>query len=317
MIKKYIRRVKRSFFKVLIWAKKISIPGFDGIPLYDVMVFFYKAIADGTLTNRASAIAFNFFMAFFPSLIFLFTLIPYIPIENFQAELFRLIRDVLPESTFTVVEETLFDILMRPRGSLLSLGFFMALVFSSNGLVSMMNAFDASMHTIAKRNLIDQRINSFLLLFIMFILVTVSIVLIITGQGAIDILYSHDLLGSRLNYYLVIIAKWLVILFLLFFAFSSLYFFAPAKKTRWRFISPGSTLTTILSILVLSGFRYYIAHFGRYNKVYGSIGTLLVVLMLFYLMSLILLVGFELNNSLNAAKHSGKQILKRPKRLTS
>ena len=303
MLKKRIRQIKRSFFKLLIYAKKISIPGFGGIPLYDVMVFFYKAIAEGNLTTRASAIAFNFFMAFFPSLIFLFTLIPYIPVNNFQDQLFQLIQDVLPESTFVVVEETLYDILMRPRGSLLSVGFLMALIFSSNGLVSMMNAFDASMHTIAKKNLIDQRITSFALLFILAILITVSVVLIIIGQMGIDKLYSLDLLGNRLNYYLLIIAKWIVILFLLFFAFSSLYFFAPAKKTRWRFISPGSTLTTILSILTLSGFRFYIVHFSRYNTVYGSIGTLLVVLMLFYLMSLILLVGFELNNSLNAAKH--------------
>ena len=303
-----INRTKRSFLKALIYARKISIPGFDGIPLYDVLVLFYKAIANGTLTSRASAVAFNFFMAFFPSLIFLFTLIPYIPIANFQTEIFQLIRDVLPESTFVVVEETLYDILMRPRGGLLSLGFLMALIFSSNGLVSMMNAFDASMHTIVKRNFIDQRITSFQLLFILAVLITVSVVLIIVGQMGIDKLYSLDLLGNRLNYYLLIVAKWITILFLLFFAFSSLYFFAPAKKTRWRFISPGSTLTTILCILVVYGFRAYVGFFDQYNKVYGSIGALLVVLMLFYLVSLILLFGFELNNSLNAAKHSGKQI---------
>ena len=309
MLRKHvINRIKRSFLKALIYARKISIPGFDGIPLYDVMVFFYKAIVNGALTTRASAVAFNFFMAFFPSLIFLFTLIPYIPIANFQTEIFQLIQDVLPESTFVVVEETLYDILMRPRGGWLSLGFLMALIFSSNGLVSMMNAFDASMHTIVKRNFIDQRITSFQLLFILAVLITVSVVLIIVGQMGIDKLYSLDLLGNRLNYYLLIVAKWVTILFLLFFAFSSLYFFAPAKKTRWRFISPGSTLTTILSIVVVNGFRAYIGYFDQYNKLYGSIGALLVVLMLFYLMSLILLFGFELNNSLNAAKHSGKQI---------
>ncbi len=308
MLDRLVHRIKRLFLRLLIKARKISIPGFDRIPLYDVMLFFYRSIVDSSFTTRASAIAFSFFLALFPAIIFLFTLIPYIPIRNFQAELFLLIRDLLPASTFVAVEGTIQDILTKPRGGLLSLGFFMALIFSSNGLVSMMSAFDSSLHTIEKRNWLDQRLISILLLFILSVLLTLAIALIIVGQYAINYLDNESsFVGSRLTYYLLSIARWVITIALFFFAYSSLYFFAPTKKTRWRFISPGSTLATILSIFVLIGFGYYITRFGQYNQLYGSIGTLLVILLLSYLMSLILLIGFELNNSITAARRKNVQ----------
>ena len=308
MLDRLVHRIKRLFLRLLIKARKISIPGFDRIPLYDVMLFFYRSIVDSSFTTRASAIAFSFFLALFPAIIFLFTLIPYIPIRNFQAELFLLIRDLLPASTFVAVEGTIQDILTKPRGGLLSLGFFMALIFSSNGLVSMMSAFDSSLHTIEKRNWLDQRLISILLLFILSVLLTLAIALIIVGQYAINYLANESsFVGSRLTYYLLSIARWVITIALFFFAYSSLYFFAPTKKTRWRFISPGSTLATILSIFVLIGFGYYITRFGQYNQLYGSIGTLLVILLLSYLMSLILLIGFELNNSITAARRKNIQ----------
>lgn len=308
MLDRVVHRIKRLFLRLLIKARKISIPGFDGIPLYDVMLFFYRSVVDSSFTTRASAIAFSFFLALFPAVIFLFTLIPYIPIRNFQAELFLLIRDLLPASTFVAVEGTIQDILTKPRGGLLSLGFFMALIFSSNGLVSMMNAFDSSLHTIEKRNWLDQRLISILLLFILSVLLALAIALIVTGQYAINYLDNESsFVGSRLTYYLLSMARWVITIALFFFAYSSLYFFAPTKKTRWRFISPGSTLATVLSIFVLIGFGYYITRFGQYNQLYGSIGTLLVILLLSYLMSLILLIGFELNNSITAARRKNIQ----------
>ncbi|MGE4587447.1 MAG: YihY/virulence factor BrkB family protein [Mangrovibacterium sp.] len=302
MFDRFMHRGKRLFLHLLIRARKISLPGFDGIPLYDVLFFFYRSLADGTLSTRASAIAFSYFVAFFPAIIFLFTLIPYVPIPNFQNELFLLIRDLLPPSTFLVVEETIQDILTRQRGGLLSLGFFMALVFASNGLVSMMNAFDASLHTVEKRNWLEQRLISFVLLFLLSTILTLAISLIIAGQLAINYLVDSSLMGSRLTYYLFSVGRWVITIALFFFAYSSLYFFAPKRKMRWRFISPGGTLATMLSIMVLGCFGYYITRFSQYNKLYGSIGTLLVILLLSYLMSLILLVGFELNSSISAAR---------------
>jgi membrane protein len=285
---------------MFIRARKISLPGFDGIPLYDVGVFFWRSIVEGSITTRASAIAFSFFLALFPAIIFLFTLIPYI-IRNFQVELFLLIEDFLPSNVFYAVEGTIRDILTKERGGLLSLGFFMALIFSTNGLASMMSAFDASLHTFKRRSWTSQRLIAIMLLFILSILITLAIALITGGQFSIEYLVRKGFLRVNFTYYLIIIGKWIITISLFFFAFAFLYYFAPAKKTRWRFISPGGTLATILSIFTMLGFSYYITNFGQYNKLYGSIGTLLVVLLLFYLMSLILLVGFELNASINEA----------------
>lgn len=294
-------KINRYLQKLLLRAREVSLPGFDGMAIYDVGLFFWKSIIEGSITTRASAIAFSFFLALFPAIIFIFTLIPYIPITNFQEELFLLLQEFLPPHAFSTVEGTIQDILTHQRGNLLSLGFFMALIFSTNGLASMMSAFDASLHTFKRRSWIGQRVIAILLLFILSILLTVTIALITGGQFAINYLVEYGLLKDNFTYYLLTVGKWIVSVSLFFFAFSFLYYFAPAKKTRWRFISAGGTLATILSIITMIGFSYYITNFGQYNKLYGSIGTLLVVLLLFYLMSLILLIGFELNASINEA----------------
>jgi membrane protein len=294
-------KIKRFFLGILIRARRVSLPGFDGIPLYDVLIFFWKSIVEGSITTRASAIAFSFFIALFPALIFILTLIPYINIPNFQDELFLLIQNVLPESAFDLLDETIQYILNEKKGDLLSLGFFMALIFSTNGLASMMSAFDASLHSFQRRTWLGQRLVAIMLLFIISILLTVTIAMIVGGQFAINYLAENDLLRDNFSYYLLTFGKWIVIVALLFFTYSFFYYFAPAKKTKWRFISAGGTLATGLSIPTILGFGYYIANFNQYNELYGSIGTILVVLFLFYLMSLILLIGFELNASINEA----------------
>lgn len=297
----YLKKIKRLGEKIGARAEKITLPFFDGVPLYDVALFFWRSIVDGSITTRASAIAFSFFVAIFPFIIFLFTLIPVIPIENFQEELFIMIKQIVPESTFATIEDTLMDIILRPHGGLLSLGFFMALIFSTNGLASMMSAFDATVHTIYRRTWLSQRLAAIVLLMILSVLLTVAIALITGGQSLIDYLETHHILRDSFTIFLLTAGKWIVIVALFFFAYSFLYYMAPAKKTKWRFISAGGTLATILSIVTLAGFTYYINNFSQYNKLYGSIGTLLIILLLTYVMSLILLIGFELNASIYQA----------------
>lgn len=294
--------------RILVKAKKISLPGFDGMAIYDVMVFFWRSIVDGALSTRASAIAFNLFVALFPAIIFLFTLIPFIPIEDFQNELFLLIKDMVPASAFEAIEGTVADILTHQRGDLLSLGFFMALIFSTNGFASMMVAFDASLHSFERRTWLGQRLIALMLLIIVSVLVTVAIALITYGQHFINYLVANGYLRDHLIFYILTIGKWFIILFLVFIANSFLYYLAPSKKTKWRFISAGSSLATVLSVLTFVGFSYYINNFGQYNKLYGSIGTLLVIMLLMYLLSMILLVGFELNASINEAVKQSKSI---------
>lgn len=303
--------------KVSAWAKRVTLPFLDGVPVYNVSIFFWRSIIDGALTTRASAVAFNFFIALFPAIIFLFTLIPYVPIHNFQEELYELIESLLPGGAFDAFEETVADIIMQPRGTLLSVGFVFALIFSTNGITSMMAAFDATVHSIQGRSWINQRLIAILLLFIQTILLTVAITLITFGQKALNYLTENIAIFDKMTYYILSFGKWFIIIGLFFFAYSFLYFLAPAKKSQWRFISAGGTLATVLSIITLVGFSFYINNFNQYNKLYGSIGTLLVVLLLIYFLSLILLIGFELNASIYEAKQEsmpGKSVLARLRR---
>lgn len=293
--------------KIIFGAKHVTLPFLDGVPVYNVTIFFWRSIVDGSLTTRASAIAFNFFLALFPAIIFLFTLIPYVPIPDFQDELFFLIKSLVPSGTFNAIEGTVEDIITRPRGGLLSIGFLMALVFATNGIQSIMSAFDATIHSINRRTLMGQWMISVVLLLILWVLLAVAIILITGGQVFLDYLVEHTAIFDKLTYYFLSIGKWIITVALFFFAYAFLYYMAPARKTKWRFISAGGTLATLLSIITLFGFTFYINHFSQYNKLYGSIGTLLIVLLLIYFISLILLVGFELNASIYQAHQENRE----------
>ena len=283
-------------------AEKITLPFFDGVPLYDVAVFFWKSIYSGAITTRASAIAFSFFMALFPFIIFLFTLIPTIQAEHFQEELFLLIQQFIPPDVFKTIEVPLTEIIDKTHKEWSTLGFFLALIFSTNGLASMMSAFDATVNSIYRRTWISQRITAIIMLFVLSFLLTLAITLLIGGQDLIRLLENKGFLQDHFTVYILTVGKWIIIIALFFFAYSFLFYMAPAKKTKWRFISAGGTLSTLLSIIAFASFSYYINNFSRYNVLYGSIGTILIVLLLIYLTSLILLVGFELNASIYSAR---------------
>lgn len=288
--------------KFISFIRKLILPGFKGIPLYDVIVFFIKGLSKGFITSRAAAISFSEFLAVFPAIIFIFTLIPYIPINNFQNSLLELIKNFTPTETYNVVRDTIEDIIQRPRGGLLSVGFILTLYFSTNGVNSIIEAFNNTSHTIETRSSVKQYLVALLLVIIISILVILAIALISLGDYLIKLLILYKIIPGGLTYYLLLFSKWIVIIALFFFAVSFLYFFAPAKKNKFNFISPGSSLSTILFILTTLCFNWYLSHFSQYNKLYGSIGTVMVIMLWFYLSSIILLIGFELNASIAGLK---------------
>ncbi len=290
------------------YSRKLVIPGFDGMPLYDVAVFFIKGLQKGALSMRAAAFSFNLFLALFPAIIFFFTIIPYIPIAGFQDQLLDLMQDFIPQKAYEAVQETLFDIVKRPRGGLLSLGFIMAMYFSTNGIHSLIEAFNQTRHTLETRSWIKQRMISIVLVFILSLLVIIAIILITLGPVALDFLVKHNMLRDTFSYYLLIAGKWIIASALLFFAFSFLYYLAPATESRFRFISAGSTLSTVLTILASIGFNYYVNSISRYNSLYGSIGTLIIVMVWIFFNAWIILIGFELNVSIwNAKRKRGRK----------
>ncbi len=282
--------------------RKVVLPGFDGAPLDLVAKLIAKGLfGRGVLVTRASSIAFNMLMAMLPATIFLFTLIPFVPIPNFQIELVELFRNFLPVSAFNMLETTIIDVITNKSGTLLVVMFFATIIFSTNGIHALMHAFNVSVHDFASRSWIQQRkIAVFLLVFIL-ILFSAASALIILSRLVVNRLVDIGVLELNLVFYIVMTVKWLLIIVMLFFAISTLYYLVPARRKDFRYISPGSIVATSLFIITSLGFSAYVNNFGQYNKLYGSIGTFMVILIWLYLNSVALLVGFELNVSIRAA----------------
>lgn len=300
----YKRKVITSFpFKYVIRkSKKIFLPGFQGIPLYDVVRFFFLQARKTGFTERSSAIAFNLVMAIPPSVIFLFTLVPYLPIsKEFINQVFDLIRDVIPgEKNNEGVITFLSDILNNQRTALLSTGFILALFFSSNAVMGIMRSFDKNYIGFKKRKGLHQRWVAIKLTFILFFNFFISILAMIM-QGAV-----LRWLGVKNEFLIKLIhnLRWVVILSLFLLTISFIYRYAPAVHKRWKLFNPGSILATFLMIVFTAGFSYYVSNFSNYNELYGSISTVLILMLLIYFNSLVLLIGFELNVSISSLKHT-------------
>jgi membrane protein len=292
---------------ILDITKKIKPIGFSGLSIYDVAIFFWKGLMEGAINTRASSLAFNFFLAFFPSIIVFFTLIPYIPITGLQETLMELLSVVLPPSTNEVTFNTLDDIINNPRGGLLSIGFVLALYFSTNGINSLIEAFNASYHISENRPIIQQRLLSLGLTLLLSFMLIIAIGLIIFGKLTLSYLTDFDIISNSAAD-LILFGKWFAIFLMLFFGISTLFHLGPSIKSKWKLFTPGSILATLGIIITSIGFNYYINNFSQYNKVYGSIGTLMIILIWMYFNSIILLTGFELNASISNAKEKKQDL---------
>ena len=299
----YHRKQFRWMVPYINKAKQVSFPGFDRVPAFNVLLFFFRGIRDGRVIARAEAVSFNLVLAVFPAIIFLFTLIPLIPIENFQSDLLLLIQSILPASTYVVVQRIIEDIITIKHGGLLSFGFAFALVFSTNGIVALIDAFNVSIHVEESRSWLMQRAVAFVLVVSLFFLVTIGVSLMTITHRLLDFLVLKELMIQGWLYYMVNIGKWVVILGVFYFAYSFLYYWGPSKKSQYRFISAGASLATVLSILLTTGFGFYIDHFSRYNALYGSIGTLPIIMLLIFCYALAIIIGFELNIGIVAARN--------------
>lgn len=303
---KWLVKIQESklVLRITIWLKRIIIPGFDGLCLYEVGTFFIKGIQKDAIADKSAAISYNFFMAIFPCIIFLFTLIPYLPIENFQAEFITMLRNFLPEKASEQAITVITDITGRPRGGLMSIGILFTLYFSTNGLNSMIGAFNKTFYTVECRGMISQRLVSILLFLILTLLVILCIGLVLGSHFLFEYLSSHNIVQHKITFWLLKFAEIIILIAFCFFGIAFLYYFAPAKKVRYRFFSAGSTLATVLLLLTSQGFNFYINNFSKYNILYGSIGTLIIFMLWIYLNAMIILIGFELNVSIRTAKHA-------------
>jgi membrane protein len=289
------------------WLKRIKFKRYDNLSLYKFLKIFGYNISEDEIGDRANGVSFNFILATFPAIIFLFTLIPYIsayfPKINTET-IMDFVKEAVPASMYDSVASTVFDIVNNQRGGLLTFGFLFALYLSSNGMMSLMRAFNACYRTVERRNWFKMRLISVGLTLMLAVVLFSAIILLIVGQFSLDYVTSHLEEFSRLNLssytiYLLFLLRFVVIFIVFLIAISFIYYFGPAVHYNWRFFSIGSLLATLTILGVSYGFSFYITNFGSYNKVYGSIGALIALMAWIQLVTLVLLYGYEVNASLH------------------
>jgi membrane protein len=288
----------------IAFSKRTRLPGFEGVPLYDVIRFFFKQTQKVGLNERAAAISFNFLMAIPPACIFLFSLVPLFPIADlFNKEVMNFVKDLTPNvATRKIVQNFLDDFLGRPRNSLLSFGFLIAVFYSSNAVLGIIHSFNRSIHEKEMKGFMVYRWKAIKLTLIIILLFIASMIILMT-QGAV-FRWFMDLLQIENEFVKLLIKslRWLVIIALFFYSIAFIYRHAPTVEKKWKLISPGSIVACTLLILFTFLFSYWINNFATYNKVYGPIGTIMVLMILIYVNSLVILIGFELNVSIKSLK---------------
>ncbi len=284
---------------LVVIGKKIKIPGLQGLSLYDILEMYIIGIVRGALTSRAGGIAFSFFMALFPFLLFILTLIPFVPIEGFQADFIKALETLLPPNTGDVVKDVISDIANNRYGGLLSFGFIASIFLMTNGVNAVLGAFEYSYHIKEMRNVIKQYLVSMGMALMLSAILLSSIA--INVYFAIGI---HDLTEKgwlQNEGFWVTTGGSIFFLVLILVSVSFLYKYGTKKSKDFTYL-PGAILTTLLTIVMFRLFAIYVVKFSTYNELYGSIGTLLVLMLFVWLNSIILLLGFELNASINRLK---------------
>ncbi|WP_299061261.1 YihY/virulence factor BrkB family protein [uncultured Polaribacter sp.] len=287
------------------FGQRIKIPGLEGMSLYDVLEMYILGIVRGALTTRAGGIAFSFFMAVFPFLLFILTLIPYIPIEGFQQGLFTFIKEILPPQTFDAVNTVLGDIINNQYGGLLSFGFLLSIFLMTNGVNAIFGGFEHSYHITDVRNVFRAYFISLGVSLLMSFFLIVTITTLILYQVALSKIDEIGWLNTAdLN--LFYIGKNVVSLVMIFTIVSLLFRYGTKQGKETKFFSAGAVLTTVVTLCTFYLFGIYVVKFAQYNQLYGSIGTLLILMVFVWLNAIILLLGFELNASLYALRQRNK-----------
>lgn len=299
MLEKLVFKLKFVYRLVVIGLKKV--PFVDGLTLYDIIAKFFLGIFEGAVTNRAASIAFSFFLALFPGILFLFSLIPFIQIQGFQDEVYKMLQDVLPPTSYDVAASTIEDILNNRRSNVLGFGIVFALVFATNGINALLSNFGQSFHKMESRNFWEQWLAAFVLTLLLSVfLIAAAILITLSGNVTAYLVnksYISETIATIINYSRILITLVLVLL-----SISIILYYGPSKSRQWRLFSPGAILAFLLVLISSGAFNVYVQNFSQYNKLYGSIGTLMVILLWIYINSIGLIIGYELNASIVSAK---------------
>lgn len=301
--------IKSRLRKISNWwesrSKKVILPGLEGLSLYDLWIIYTGGIIKGTFSTRASSIAFSFFMAIFPFLLFILNLIPYITfIDDFQIKFLVFMNDLLPPETSEFFGPFLEDIAQHPRGGLLSFSFILSIFLMTNGVNAIFTGFEFSYHTKTNRSIVRQYIVAIGVSLILALLLLISVIVTVYLTYAVDDLNKLGIFKS-LNSDATII-NYITFILLVYIVVAVLYYSGTREARQARFFSVGALFTTILIMITTVLFSIYIVNFSQYNELYGSIGALLILMFYIWLNSNVLLLGFELNASLIKLKKKFK-----------
>lgn len=287
--------------KIVGFLKKIRFSFLEGYSLYDLIELYLVGIVKGAFSYRAGSIAFSFFMALFPFALFILNLIPYIPLDNFQLDFMQFIENSVPPNTFEAIESIIHDIMNNSYRSLLSSGFVLSIFLMTNGVFAIIGGFESSYHITISRNIIRQYLVALVLSVFLAVLLIFSVAFYVVLEVA---MYKFDVDSTLIQW-----SRSIFLLLVVLMTTSILYKFGAKETKRVSFISIGSVFTTILYILTSYLFSVYVLRFARYNELYGSIGTLLVVMFYLWINCMILLLGFELNLAISKLKSKKKVYL--------
>ena len=283
-------------------SKTWSPPGFQGMNLYAVLRHFLKDFDMPTFTEKASAISYNFIMSVPTSCLFLFTLIPNLPFvskRGMKYQLHALIHDIVPSKTYNAGLIQFVDSFINgSKIGMLSFTFVLSLFFASGAVMGLMRSFNKNYVGFQRMRGLKARWEAIKLTMMLFGLLLLCLILLLLQWNILNWLGIKDLTIKNLIFY----GKWIFIIGLIFYSYAFIYRYAPSTTRRWNLVSPGAVVSTFLSILVTIGFTAFVNNFGRYNILYGSIGTIMVIMIMIFLNSLVVLIGFEINLSINTLK---------------
>jgi len=292
-------------------TRHVVLPGLKGLTLFDLGQEYYGELLKDSIFMKGSALAYRFLLATFPAILFVFSLIPFVPIPNFQNSLLQLFQQILPQDVYDAAETTLTEIISKENKGLLSAGFIASIFLSTNGVSALIKGLSKRGLALRPRSYFARRYTALILTLLITFLLIMSAALGIAGTLTIEYLQKHHFIRSLFARYSLILMQWLLVYLVFFIAIALLYFYGPALKYKRPFFSLGASLAAFFCILGTFGFARYVQHFGSYNKVYGSLGTLIVIMILLYFNSVVLLAGFDLDTSLQVCLARIK--LSRPK----
>ncbi len=285
--------------QLVAFTKAIKIKTLEGLSLYDILEMYVLGIFKGAFSYRASAVAFSFFMALFPFALFILNLIPFIPLENFQTDFLKFVEDGVPPNTYDAIETILKDIMGTSHQGLLSSGFVLSILLMTNGINAILGGFEMSAHITITRGFFRQYFISLAISLVLSFILIVTVSAIVITEVIIQKINIH---GYVADVALLEWSRYIFIILMILVTTSILYKFGTKETYKISFISYGAVFTTILIILSSYVFGIYVEKFARYNELYGSIGTLLVLMFYIWISCMVLLLGFELNATISKLK---------------